>query len=577
MDVNAIASATKPLHGLAAQDAQNSSSTSFAQLMMEDYSTGDAEGLFSSMGDLMSMLDIAPTIQAQPSLPTTQAATLPTQTQSSLPTGQQSNSLPSGADDDSTPTASAPAAPQTQTDDAPATIAAQATTAAAPQSTGKSNQNNQDDNDPVAQAVAAYVVQSIQNQTPITQAGLSQAIAAAEDGDELPQATGPTASTGASSTPLQAAAANPQAASQAAASDPDTSGEGSGGWMLKLAAALAAQQNGSGSTGGQTQSSSFSLAPQSALAGRQAAGLAQSSGQSNLQVSVQSSNSSGVAAQSTSTLVPEAVLATPGFGADTQTGGQTAGDSGQDDQLAASQQAAPADANSGQASDDEQIVASLTTAIQNLIQEAEGASAAPQVTSVSAASSASSANLAQANAQTALPATAGQTQQGTAQTGATQQASQTQNTKAASQTGTPSPVEQIKVQIEKGLQQGATSIKVQLSPQDLGRVEVKLNVQSDGSVKATVIADRADTLNMLRNDSTGLQQALRGAGLNADSSSLSFYLRGGQQQQYAQGGQQQSNGGSDGDSSDDDLGAVAGVSGAGSADGAAAAGLDISV
>ena len=55
---------------------------------------------------------------------------------------------------------------------------------------------------------------------------------------------------------------------------------------------------------------------------------------------------------------------------------------------------------------------------------------------------------------------------------------------------------------------------------------MKLDVDHDGRITAVISADRSDTLNMLQQDRATLPQALRDAGLQADSSSLSFNLRG---------------------------------------------------
>jgi flagellar hook-length control protein FliK len=73
-------------------------------------------------------------------------------------------------------------------------------------------------------------------------------------------------------------------------------------------------------------------------------------------------------------------------------------------------------------------------------------------------------------------------------------------------------------------------LSVQLHPEDLGRVEIKLEMQN-GQVKATVTADRPETLQLLKNDASSLQQSLNSAGLGTDANSLSFHLRGEQQQQ----------------------------------------------
>ena len=89
-----------------------------------------------------------------------------------------------------------------------------------------------------------------------------------------------------------------------------------------------------------------------------------------------------------------------------------------------------------------------------------------------------------------------------------------------------SPAEQIAVQIQKGFGAGADKISIKLHPEHLGRVEVKLEVGKDGHLVAAISADRPDTLQMLQRDARILQQALNDAGLQTDSSSLSFMLRG---------------------------------------------------
>lgn len=85
---------------------------------------------------------------------------------------------------------------------------------------------------------------------------------------------------------------------------------------------------------------------------------------------------------------------------------------------------------------------------------------------------------------------------------------------------------QVAVQIQKAAGQGHDRISIQLKPADLGRVEVRLDVGADGRVAAVISADRADTLDMLQRDARILQNSLQNAGLQADSNSLSFELKG---------------------------------------------------
>lgn len=101
--------------------------------------------------------------------------------------------------------------------------------------------------------------------------------------------------------------------------------------------------------------------------------------------------------------------------------------------------------------------------------------------------------------------------------------------------GSPTPAgEQVAVRIASAVRQGVDRISVQLEPQDLGRVDIKLDVSKDGRVHATISADRHDTLDLLQRDSRTLERTLQQAGLKADSDSLNFNLRGdGQDRQQA--------------------------------------------
>ena len=60
----------------------------------------------------------------------------------------------------------------------------------------------------------------------------------------------------------------------------------------------------------------------------------------------------------------------------------------------------------------------------------------------------------------------------------------------------------------------------------MGRVDVRLEVGSDGRVQATVTADNKGTLDMLQRDARELERALQQAGLQTDTGSLNFSLRG---------------------------------------------------
>ncbi len=94
----------------------------------------------------------------------------------------------------------------------------------------------------------------------------------------------------------------------------------------------------------------------------------------------------------------------------------------------------------------------------------------------------------------------------------------------------PPPAEQIRVGIERAINEGKDSITMQLRPEKLGHIEVKLEVAADGRLSATIAADNKDTLQMLQRDARDLQRALEAAGFSADQRDLNFNLRQGREQ-----------------------------------------------
>mgnify|MGYP003385762269 CR=1 FL=1 len=103
------------------------------------------------------------------------------------------------------------------------------------------------------------------------------------------------------------------------------------------------------------------------------------------------------------------------------------------------------------------------------------------------------------------------------------------------------PNEQVAVQLNRMAKSGLSQYDLQLHPADLGRVDIRLEIAKDGTVQATVTADNQQTFDMLQRDSRSLERALQQAGLQTDSGSLSFNLRGDGQNQ-AQNQAQQNNG-----------------------------------
>lgn len=87
-------------------------------------------------------------------------------------------------------------------------------------------------------------------------------------------------------------------------------------------------------------------------------------------------------------------------------------------------------------------------------------------------------------------------------------------------------VEQLRVTISKAANRGLDRVSIQLHPEKLGRVDVRLDFGTDGRVSAQVTVERPETLEMLQRDGRGLERALQDAGLKTDPGGVSFSLRG---------------------------------------------------
>ena len=72
---------------------------------------------------------------------------------------------------------------------------------------------------------------------------------------------------------------------------------------------------------------------------------------------------------------------------------------------------------------------------------------------------------------------------------------------------------------------GARQFDIRLDPPELGRVEVRLSIDSTGKASAHLSADQQHTLDLLQKDSSGLTRALRDAGLDVAQNGLNFSLR----------------------------------------------------
>ena len=165
-------------------------------------------------------------------------------------------------------------------------------------------------------------------------------------------------------------------------------------------------------------------------------------------------------------------------------------------------------------------------------------------------------NTAAAGAVTATGGTEATAQTANGQINTTSTLQHTNTGGQTAQTARHAPAQQVQqqvaVSIKNAASDGVDKISVQLRPEHLGRVDVKMEIGHDGRIQGVIQADTRETLDLLRQDSRALQQALKDAGLNADSQSFTFEHRdqGGQSQEGNGRSQMSANQGSSPDDGD---------------------------
>ncbi len=89
---------------------------------------------------------------------------------------------------------------------------------------------------------------------------------------------------------------------------------------------------------------------------------------------------------------------------------------------------------------------------------------------------------------------------------------------------------QVGLQISRAVSDGQNEFTIRLNPPELGRVDVRLEFQADGGVKAALTAEKPETLNLLQRDAAALERALNDAGVKTNAGSLNFSLQQGETQ-----------------------------------------------
>ena len=69
----------------------------------------------------------------------------------------------------------------------------------------------------------------------------------------------------------------------------------------------------------------------------------------------------------------------------------------------------------------------------------------------------------------------------------------------------------------------------------MGKIDVKIELNDDGQLRAVISAEKPETLDLLQRDARGLEKALQDAGLKTDMNSLAFRKGGGNAHDPEQG------------------------------------------
>ena len=86
------------------------------------------------------------------------------------------------------------------------------------------------------------------------------------------------------------------------------------------------------------------------------------------------------------------------------------------------------------------------------------------------------------------------------------------------------PATQVALHLSRQLSGGETLV-VSLSPEELGTVEIEIELDDDGHARAHIAAELPSTLELIQRDASLLEQALESAGLDLAPEALTFDLR----------------------------------------------------
>jgi flagellar hook-length control protein FliK len=89
----------------------------------------------------------------------------------------------------------------------------------------------------------------------------------------------------------------------------------------------------------------------------------------------------------------------------------------------------------------------------------------------------------------------------------------------------PINMAQVAFEMVRQVHQGQSRFSIRIDPPELGRVDVRMHVDSSGNVNARLTVERSETLDMFQRDRGSLERALTQAGLDGAKTNLEFSLK----------------------------------------------------
>jgi|GEM_PF-5958531 len=86
-------------------------------------------------------------------------------------------------------------------------------------------------------------------------------------------------------------------------------------------------------------------------------------------------------------------------------------------------------------------------------------------------------------------------------------------------------VPQVAFEIARQVQNGINRFEIRLDPPEMGRIDVRMDIDGAGNVHARLSVEKVETLDLMQRDQRALERALAQAGLDAGKTNLEFSLK----------------------------------------------------